>query len=459
MTKKLKEKPIVALVGRPNVGKSTLFNRLLSEKKAVISDIPGTTRDRLYANIIWRGTEFSLIDTGGLPDSVKAGMELASNKDFGKEVLSQIKTALKEADFVVFLVDIRGVLKQDIEVAKLVRKASKKVILVVNKVESPQHKAEIKNYYQLGLGEPFWVSALHGTNTGDLLDKIVEGIKGVRTKEVKETLPETKVAIIGRPNVGKSSLFNKLIKEERAIVSDIPGTTRDVIDSEIVAGKERLIFLDTAGIRRRGKIGRKNIEQYSVSRAHKAIERADIVLLLLDAVEGLTKQDMHVAAYAIEEKKGIILVVNKFDLVEGKISIDKYLAIFQRRLPFLSWAPVIFTSALTGKNTKKLFDLILKIKAERTKNIPVKEINSLVSKAILTHQPSRFSKKVRNYPKIYYSTQLKDTDFPTFVLMVNDASYFAGTYLKFIENQLREKYEFIGTPIKIILKSKKKDLR
>ncbi len=440
----------MAIIGRTNVGKSTLFNRLVGKRIAVTSEIPKTTRDRIYGSVFWQNLNFDLIDTGGF--------FLDSKDDLGLDIQNQADIALNSADLILFLVDGSDeITLEDREIASKIRKTEKKVFLVVNKIDNKNLEKKANEFYKLGLGEPICISALHGTGIGDLLEIITGEIKK-EAKNDKETLKEQalKIAIVGRPNVGKSLLLNSLIGEKRAIVSKEPGTTRDIIDTKMYYNNIPIIFVDTAGIRRRGKI-KKGIEKYSVLRSIRAILMADIVLLLIDSQEGLVKQDSHIGQYILDNKKGLILVVNKWDIIEKlkvkseKLKImDNYIEILKNKLPFLYWAPVIFTSALTGKNVKKIFDLILEIKEEREKRVSINKLNKIVSEAILHHPPTG---KGKIHPKIYYSTQV-DISPPTFVFMVNNSSGFHFSYLRYLEKVIRENFGFIGTPIKIILKRK-----
>ncbi len=435
-------RPLVSIVGRTNVGKSTLFNRLIGKRKVIVSGIPGTTRDRIYEEISWQGKDFDLVDTGGIVFDQKS--------DYEKDIVKQVKEAILSTDLILFLIDIReGLQISDKKALEEVRKSDKKIILVANKADNQKLRTEASNLANLGLGQPIAVSAIHGTSTGDLLDEIVKNLKfsKVPPSESKENI--TKVAIAGKPNVGKSSLFNKFVGKNQAIVSDIPGTTRDVINTEAKIDGKKYLFLDTAGLRRRTKV-KKQIEYYSVLRAIRAIEESDIVLFLIDAKEGVARQDLHIIADIVEKGKGLIILVNKWDLAKDT-SIDSYISYLQKKITFISWAPVIFISAKNGKNISKIYELIGKAKEERTKRIRIKELNNLISNAIVK-RPSPRDKKTKS--KFFYTTQAKGIP-PTFVIFVNKKEIVRQSYLRYLENQIRDKYEFIGTPIRIILKSKK----
>jgi GTP-binding protein len=435
-------RPLVAIVGRANVGKSTLFNRLIGRRKVIVSDIPGTTRDRLYEEVFWQGKDFDLVDTGGIVFDQKV--------DYEKDITKQVKEAISSTDLILFLIDIKeGLQISDKKALEEVRKSDKKIILVANKADNQKLRTEASNLANLGLGQPIAVSAIHGTSTGDLLDEIVKNLKFSKVSLLESEENITKVAIAGKPNVGKSSLFNKLIGKNQAIVSDIPGTTRDVINTKVKIGEFDYLFLDTAGLRRRTKV-KKQIEYYSVLRAIRAIGESDIVLLLIDATEGVARQDLHIIADIIEKGKGLIILVNKWDL-SGDTSINFYISYLQKKITFVSWAPVIFISAKNGKNISKIYELIEKVKEERTKRIKIKELNNLISNAIIK-KPSPRNKKSKS--KFFYTTQAKGIP-PTFVIFVNKKEIVRQSFLRYLENQIRDKYEFIGTPIRIILRSKK----
>jgi len=433
-------KPIVALVGRPNVGKSTLFNRLAGERIAIVEDVPGTTRDRQYADIEWQGRIFTIIDTGGLV--------LGDEDRLVEAIRNQAQLAIEEADVIVFLTDITtGLTHSEYEIADILRRTQKPIILAANKADNLKREMLIHEFYELGLGDPYPISALGGISTGDLLDKIVENLPegGPREEDDDDSL---KIAIVGRPNVGKSSLVNRLIGEERVIVSDIPGTTRDSIDTTIRYHGQDIKLIDTAGIRRRGKIDQ-GIEKYSVLRALRSISRADVVLLLIDASAGIIEQDTHVAGYILDEAKSVIVLVNKWDLVEkDSYTMIEYEKRVRNELKFMSWVPVMFISALSGQRVGKVISEAIRINNLRQKRLSTTEINDIIRSATARHSPpSKWGRKLR----IYYGTQVSMTP-PTFVMFVNDVRLVHFGYQRFLENQIRERYKFEGSPIKLIFR-------
>src|SRR5579884_4174560 len=404
-------KPLVALVGRPNVGKSTLFNRIIGERVAIIEDVAGTTRDRLYYDADWSGREFTVIDTGGL--------EMEPGSDLAQRVRQQAEVAIAEADVILFMVDVRqGITPGDIEVANLLRRTEKPVIVVANKADTVAQEFHASEFYELGLNPVIPVSALHGMGTGDLLDAVVERLPAVAPREAEEEAEAgVRVAIVGRPNVGKSSLFNAIIGRERALVTDIPGTTRDVVDTRLEIEGKRLTLLDTAGMRRRGRI-EPGIERYSVLRAARAIERADVVVIVMDATEGVTAQDTHIAGFARDEAKGLLLVANKWDLVP-QTSQQREQWTLQARddFSFIPYAPLIFVSAKQRWNIADVVSTIFKISEERHKRIPTAALNDLIQEAVHAHSPGA----MRGRPlKIFYVTQA-GVNPPTFIFFVNDA--------------------------------------
>lgn len=434
-------KPIVAIVGRPNVGKSTLFNRLIGERRAIVEDEPGTTRDRVYGTSDWGGVEFTIIDTGGLQDD----QELIGEPTdvIARHTRDQAHAAIAEADVIVFMVDGKaGMNAGDHEVAEILRRAHKPTILVANKAESPDRRDAAYEFYELGLGDPLAISSYHGTGTGDLLDRIVESLPAA---EEDEEIEGPAIAIVGRPNVGKSRLLNALIGQERSIVSDIPGTTRDSLDTVLEWAGQPVTLIDTAGIRRRGRIDR-GIEQYSVLRSMRAIDRADVVLLVIDATEGFTAQDLHIAGYVAEQKKGIVVVVNKWDLVEKDSStMDEFREEARRQLDFMPYAPLVFVSAKFGQRVNQVLDTALAVVSERHKRVPTSALNKMLKEAVAAHPPPS---KPGKWLKFYYATQA-DISPPTFIIFVNDPTQIHFTYRRFLENQLRDAFGFIGTAIRI----------
>ncbi|NPA91077.1 MAG: ribosome biogenesis GTPase Der [Chloroflexi bacterium] len=456
MGKKRRRKPIVALVGRPNVGKSTLFNRLIGQKWAIVEDKPGTTRDRIYGDVVWGDREFTLVDTGGLEiiphtrDGRPKARPLAEDsRDFIHEMQEQVNTALREADVIVLVTDVTdGVTPVDRQVADLLRQEKKPVILAVNKVDNPQREVEALAFYELGLGDPIPVSALHGKGTGDLLDAILQALPHAPEEEEEEE-DVIRVAIVGRPNVGKSTLLNRLAREERAIVSDVAGTTRDVVDTRVRWEGKTFLFLDTAGIRRKGSIQR-GVEYYSVLRAMRAIERSDVVLLVLDATEGVTAQDAHIAGYALEAYRSIIIVVNKWDLVEkDTYTMVEYTRRIRHELNFIDFAPIVFISAKTGQRVSRLFPLIEHVYEERFVRLPTSMLNRIIQEALAEHPPPV---KGTRALRLYYVTQ-PAVDPPTFVFFVNDAELVHFSYQRYLENKIREIHPYDGTPLKLIFRS------
>jgi len=442
-------KPLVAIVGRPNVGKSTLFNRIIGERRAIVEDIAGTTRDRMYAEADWNGVPFDVIDTGGLQDE----REIASSTslEISESTQRQALFAIEEADLLLFLVDGEiGVTAGDHEVADLVRRSGVESLLVVNKTESRTRQDAAVDFYELGLGDPIPVSSLHGMGVGDLLDEVVARIPKVEPEEA-ENLPS--IAIVGRPNVGKSAILNALTGDARHIVSDVPGTTRDAIDTEINWAGQRVKLIDTAGIRRRGRIDR-GIEKFSVIRSFRAIERCDVAVLVLDATEPFTAQDQHVAGFVADAKKGIILVVNKWDLIEkDNKTMSEFMAKAGEAFEFLPYAPIIFTSALTGQRLDKIMETALSIMTERSRRVPTGELNKLLREVIVRHAPPT---KPGKWLKIYYVTQAA-TEPPTFVFFVNAPENVHFSYRRFLENTLRDEYGFTGTPIVIRIRGRGPD--
>ncbi len=450
-------KPVIALVGRPNVGKSALFNRLVGERLAIVDEVPGTTRDRLMAEADWSGYYFYVMDTGGIdPTKGKAQAPLSiGSKAFIQEIRAHAEMAMEEADLILFIVDGQtGITPADQEIAEILRRKQRTiegrlyppVILVVNKAESAKIRQVAADFYQLGLGDPYAISALHGTGTGDLLDEVVRFIAEFG-EDAEEDL-STKIAIVGKPNVGKSSLLNKIIGEERAIVSEIPGTTRDAIDTKLEFQGYPITLIDTAGIRRRGKV-EPGVEKYSVIRSMNAIERADVAILVIDATTSITAQDTHIAGYIKDAWKSALVVVNKWDLIEkDTYTINEYTAQIRQELNFMPYIPMVFISSLTGQRVDRVLPLALQVQEERLVRLSTSQINRIIQAAQDRHPaPSRSGRPLR----IYYGTQVRN-DPPTFMLYVNNPEYAHFSYLRFLENQIRKEYLFIGTPIRLVLK-------
>lgn len=452
-------KPIVALVGRPNVGKSTLFNRLAGERIAIVDDVAGTTRDRMFGESEWNGLKFSIIDTGGI-DPTHGGKTPLSvgSAEFIGDIRKQALAAIQEADVVLFVNDGEsGVTAPDREVAEILRRSQKKqpdgsflppIFVVVNKCESQERRDSASEFYELGLGEPYAISAIHGTNTGDLLDALVATFPPQEEEAEDDSI---KIAIVGKPNAGKSSLLNKLVGEERVIVSPIAGTTRDSIDTKITVGELNVTLIDTAGIRRRGKIDQ-GVEQYSVLRAFKSIERSDVALLMIDAVTGITAQDAHIAGYILEEWKSCVVLVNKWDAIEkdGQ-TMEEYTARIRRELNFMDYVPILFISAKTGQRVDQVLPMALQVQEERLARLTTSKLNEIIHTAQDAHpHPTHAGRAL----KMYYGTQVR-SDPPTFMIYVNEPSLMHFTYLRYLENQIRAQYSFLGTPIRILTKGRR----
>lgn len=435
-------KPIVAIVGRPNVGKSTLFNRLAGQRISIVQDTPGVTRDRVYAKADWLNYNFTIIDTGGI--------EPERDDIIVKQMRRQANIAIETADVIIFVVDGKeGLTAADEEVANMLRKSKKDVVLVVNKVDSMKEVENAWEFYNLGIGEPIAISASQGLNIGDMLDRVVENFDKFNDDEEEDEY--IRVAMIGKPNVGKSSLINRLLGEDRLIVSDIPGTTRDSIDSVLETEDGKFILVDTAGIRRKSKI-KEEVERYSVIRTYAAIERADVCILMIDATEGITEQDEKIVGYAHEMNKAIMVIVNKWDLIEkDDKTMQKYLEDLQTNLKFLKYAKYLFISAKTGQRTHKVLEMAKECYDNYSKRIPTGILNDVVSKAVLMNEPPLVGVKRM---KIYYATQVA-TKPPKFVFFVNDASARHFSYERYLENQLRESFDFSGTGIQIEYRERK----
>jgi GTP-binding protein len=462
--------PVVAIVGRPNVGKSTLFNRMVGERAAIVEDTAGTTRDRVYGEAEWNGRRFLMVDTGGL--------ELEPGTSIEERVQDQARVAIEEADVVLFVVDAAaGLAPLDHEVADRLRRADRPTILVVNKADNPRREAEGAEFYALGFDPAITISAQHGRNTGDLADLIVDALPpapeeaptsvweggltdadltdaeltDAELAEMAETeMGPPRVAIVGRPNTGKSTLVNRVLGHERMIVSEVPGTTRDAIDAEVTVDGEPLILIDTAGIRRRGSI-QGGTEKFSVLRSLRAIDRADVAIVLTDAREGFTAQDAHVVGYVLEAGKGLVLVINKWDAVEkDEKTVDDWLRRLRRDAPYLEWADIVFASGLTGQRVDKILREARLVAEERYRRVPTAEVNRVIGEAAMAHPPPTARGK---RARILYATQVAVAP-PTFVVFVNDPELFHFSYRRYLENRLRDAFGFAGTPIRILLRAR-----
>ncbi|MFT8423847.1 MAG: ribosome biogenesis GTPase Der [Liquorilactobacillus sp.] len=433
--------PVVAIVGRPNVGKSTVFNRIAGERISIVEDVPGVTRDRIYAHSEWLGQKFSLIDTGGID---------IGDEPFLTQITEQAEIAIDEADVIVFVVSVReGITDADEKVARILYKSDKPVILAVNKVDNPELRGDIFDFYSLGFGEPLAVSSTHGIGVGDLLDKICHSFP---EKQVEEEDTTIRFSLIGRPNVGKSSLVNAILGENRVIVSNIEGTTRDAIDTPFISTQgDEFTVIDTAGIRKRGKVY-ENTEKYSVLRAMRAIDRSDVVLVVLNAEEGIREQDKKVAGYAHEAGRGIIILVNKWDtLKKDNRTMTEFEEKIRQEFQYLSYAPIIFVSAVTKQRLDKLPELIKKINDNHQRRIASAVLNDVIMDAIARNPtPTDHGKRLR----VYYTTQVAVKP-PTFVVFVNDPELMHFSYQRFLENQIRDSFDFTGTPVHIIERKRK----
>ncbi len=436
-------KPVISIVGRPNVGKSMLFNRLIGRKQSIVEDTPGVTRDRIYAEGDWRGRVFELIDTGGI--------EPKTDNEILKFMREQALIAIDTADVIIFITDVRtGVTAADQDVAAMLKRSKKPVVLCVNKLDAPgDPPAEFYEFYNLGMGDPIGVSAIHGNNTGDLLDACYAYFPP-DAGESEEEENCIRVAIIGKPNAGKSSLLNRIAGEERVIVSDVPGTTRDSIDQRVSNKYGDYIMVDTAGIRKKARVD-EDIEKISALRSIMAIQRADVCLIMIDATQGVTEQDTKVAGYAHENGKAAVIVVNKWDLVEKETNTQREFELKIREgLAYMQYAPVIFLSALTGQRVEQLFPLINTVAQNNAMRITTGTLNTILAEATLRVQPP--TDKGRRL-KIYYITQTGIKP-PTFVCFCNDARLFHFSYLRYLENRIREVFSLTGTPIKMIVRQK-----
>jgi GTP-binding protein len=442
-------KPIVALVGRPNVGKSTFFNRLIGQRKAIVEDIPGTTRDRLYGDAEWNGRQFTVVDTAGLLFEADDLPEGTPQVEIARHVREQARIAIAEADAIIFMVDVvEGLTASDADVAEVLRSTYKPVVLAANKADNQGRALDAAEFYALNLGEPIAMSAYHGIGTGDVLDRVVEGLPVVEQDEDEAAV---KVAIVGRPNVGKSSLLNQLLGQERSVVSSVPGTTRDAIDTPIDVNGTQVLLIDTAGIRRRGKI-EQGLEKYSVLRALRAIERADVALLVIDAEEGITAQDTHVAGMILEQLKGVAILVNKWDLiVKDNETFNAFTHQVREAFKFIPYAPLLFISAKSGQRVDQVLPLALEIAQERQRRVPTSELNTLLRDAVYDHPPTSIHKGA--HLRLFYATQPQVAP-PVFLFFSNNAEQIHWGYERYLENRIREAYGFTGTPIKIVFRSR-----
>jgi len=438
--------PIVALVGRPNVGKSTLFNRLVGRSQAIVEDQPGTTRDRIYATTVWNDKPFTVVDTGGLDSS--------SDSDLSRAIRRQAETAIEEADVIVFMVDARsGLTAMDHDVADQLRGVRQPVVLAASKADNEERRLDSAEFYELGLGEPIPISGLNGLNTGDLLDAVATLLPKAEEPEPDQT---PRITLVGRPNVGKSSLLNAILQEDRALVSSIPGTTRDSTDTLVMHEGQPVILVDTAGIRKRGHI-EMGVERYSVMRAMRSISRADVAVLVIDATEPIAAQDAHIAGYVWDAGKGLVVVVNKWDLVipKDEHTIDMFTKRLRSELHFTHDVPMLFTSALTRQRVRRILEIALEVRGARVQRVPTGELNQAIHDALQKHQPASHSGKML---KLRYVTQVA-VDPPTFVFFVNDPELVHFSYRRFLENQLREQFGFTGSAIKLSFRSSRETPR
>lgn len=436
-------KPILAIVGRPNVGKSTLFNTLAGEKISIVEDYPGVTRDRIYADVTWLNQSYSLIDTGGI--------EIDSKDHMLKHMREQAEIAIDTADVILFIVDVRqGLTDADAKVADMLRRSGKPIVLVVNKVDSfDKYMADVYEFYNLGIGDPHPISATSKLGIGDMLDSVSEWVAVENMEKEEDDRP--KVAIVGRPNAGKSSLINKLLGEERVIVSNVAGTTRDAIDTEISHNGRDYVFIDTAGLRRKSRI-KEAIERYSIIRTVAAIERSDVVILMIDAVEGVTEQDAKIAGIAHDRGRGLIIAVNKWDAIEkNNATVKDYTKKIHDILSFVPYAEILFISALTGQRVNIIFDRLETVIQNHAMRIQTGVLNEILAEAVAMQQPP--SDKGKRL-KLFYITQVS-TKPPTFVLFVNKKELMHFSYQRYIENRIRETFGFVGTPIRIFIRERK----
>ncbi|MBC1482441.1 ribosome biogenesis GTPase Der [Listeria immobilis] len=434
-------KPVVAIVGRPNVGKSTIFNRIVGERVSIVEDVPGVTRDRIYNSAEWLGKEFNIIDTGGID---------LSDEPFLEQIRAQAEIAIDEADVIIFITNGReGVTDADEQVAKILYRSNKPIVLAINKVDNPEMRDQIYDFYSLGFGEPYPISGSHGLGLGDMLD----AVRAHFPKEEEEEYPDdtVKFSLIGRPNVGKSSILNALLGEDRVIVSDIAGTTRDAIDTTYTFDGQDYVMIDTAGMRKRGKVY-ESTEKYSVLRAMRAIERSDVVLVVINAEEGIREQDKRIAGYAHDAGRAIIIVVNKWDAInKDEKTINVWTEDIREQFQFLSYAPIVFVSAKTKQRLNNLFPLINQVSDNHSLRVQSSMLNDVISDAVAMN-PSPMDKGKRL--KIFYTTQVAVKP-PTFVVFVNDPELMHFSYERFLENRIRDAFPFDGTPIRVIARKRK----
>lgn len=439
-------KPLVAIVGRPNVGKSTFFNRVVGQRVAIVEDVPGVTRDRIYRDVFWDGYAFTMVDTGGIDPNDESKMFL--------QMREQASIAIDLAAVVVLMMDGKaGITPDDIDVADMLRRANKRVVLVVNKMDNPQKHDEAYQYYELGIGDPMPISATLGIGIGEALDAITEHLP--KQSDQHEQEQGMKIAVVGKPNAGKSSLVNRLLGQNRVIVEDNPGTTRDAIDTPFEKDGEKYVIIDTAGLRRKRSIEPDSIERYGVIRALGAVRRADVVLIVVDAKSGMTEQDVKIAGYAHEEGKASIIIMNKWDLIEKDThTMDGFVQDIRNRLNFMRYAPILFISALTGQRIERIFDMIQDVYEQSVRRIPTGLFNEVLSRITAALEPpTEHGRRL----KILYATQVAIAP-PTFVFFVNEPSLMHFSYQRYLENQLRLAFGFEGTPIRLIARQRKEQL-
>ncbi|MBP3372271.1 MAG: ribosome biogenesis GTPase Der [Clostridia bacterium] len=441
----MKSKPMVAIVGRPNVGKSTFFNHILRQKIAIVEDTPGVTRDRIYADMEWMDRSFTLIDTGGI--------EPKSEDELWQQMRRQAELAIETAQVILFFVDGKqGLTPADEDVADMLRRAHKPIILAVNKIDSVAQEDIIYDFYALGIGEPIAVSAANRMGFGDLLDRVIELLPEEDATEEEEKAVH--IALVGRPNVGKSSLVNALLADNRVIVSDIPGTTRDAIDMPLEVDGKNYVLIDTAGLRKKSKIADKTIERYSVIRSLAAVRRCDVALIVIDATEGVGEQETRVAGYVQEQGKAAVIIVNKWDALDKETgTLEKFRKQVLEKLHFMDYAPVLFISAKTGQRVQKVLPAVDEVYENTSRRVPTGILNDVIADAVAAHEPP--SQNGRR-PRFYYATQVA-TQPPAIVFFVNDPEYVHFSYLRYMENHLRKSFQLEGTPLRMILRKRKKE--